>query len=153
MIQLAPNLDLPTVIAERTLYTEDTIPVDALLPMLDQFGIAVDIDIVTTGQRVRSTGSYSMLYDQLIGSHPVVGDRLTWLVVRLDQERNLAALRRRWPAPRIESQGVCASGVSRRTRCPPPPCRKRRACCTRASNSPISGKPGAIWSRRCRDGA
>ncbi|MFD0364570.1 type VII secretion protein EccE [Nocardia sp. GCM10030253] len=97
MIQLAPDLDLPTVIAERTLYTEDTIPVDVLLPMLDHFGIAVDIDIVTTGQRVRSTGSYSMLYDQLIGSHPVVGDRLTWLVVRLDQERNLAALARRGP--------------------------------------------------------
>ncbi|MEU7632242.1 type VII secretion protein EccE [Nocardia sp. NPDC049220] len=97
MIQLAPNLDLPTVISDRTLYTEDTIPVDLLHPMLDHFGIAVDIDIVTTGQRVRSTGSYSMLYDQLIGSHPVVGDRLTWLVVRLDQERNLAALSKRGP--------------------------------------------------------
>ncbi|MFQ6331532.1 type VII secretion protein EccE [Nocardia sp. CWNU-33] len=95
MIQLAPNLDLPTVISEQTLYTEDTIPIDVLLPMLDQFGIAVDIDIVTTGQRVRSTGNYSMLYDQLIGSHPVVGDRLTWLVVRLDQERNLSALAKR----------------------------------------------------------
>ncbi|MEU2036511.1 type VII secretion protein EccE [Nocardia amamiensis] len=95
MIQLAPNLDLPTVIGEQTLYTEDTIPVDVLYPMLDQFGISVDIDIVTTGQRVRSAGSYSMLYDQLIGSHPVVGDRLTWLVVRLDQERNLAALSKR----------------------------------------------------------
>ncbi|WP_228002896.1 type VII secretion protein EccE [Nocardia australiensis] len=97
MIQLAPNLDLPTVIAERSLYTEDTMAVEVLLPMLEQFGISVDIDIVTTGQRVRSTGSYSMLYDQLIGSHPVVGDRLTWLVVRLDQERNLAALARRGP--------------------------------------------------------
>ncbi|MEV6427527.1 type VII secretion protein EccE [Nocardia sp. NPDC051463] len=97
MIQLAPNLDLPTVISERSLYTEDTMSVETLLPMLDHFGIAVDIDIVTTGQRVRSSGSYSMLYDQLIGSHPVVGDRLTWLVVRLDMERNLAALARRGP--------------------------------------------------------
>ncbi|WP_280441598.1 type VII secretion protein EccE [Nocardia brasiliensis] len=95
MIQLAPNLDLPTVIAEKSVYTEDRLPVATLLPMLDHYGIAVDIDIVTTGQRIRPTGSYSMLYDQLIGPHPVVGHRLTWLVVRLDQERNLAALRRR----------------------------------------------------------
>ncbi|MFR9770514.1 type VII secretion protein EccE [Nocardia sp. SC052] len=109
MIQLAPNLDLPTVIAERTLYTEDTIPVDLLLPMLDQFGIAVDIDIVTTGQRVRSTGSYSMLYDQLIGSHPVVGDRLTWLVVRLDQERNLAALSKRGPCSVVAPKALASA--------------------------------------------
>ncbi|WP_280241702.1 type VII secretion protein EccE [Nocardia abscessus] len=109
MIQLAPDLDLPTVIGERTLYTEDTIPVDLLLPMLDQFGISVDIDIVTTGQRVRSTGSYSMLYDQLIGSHPVVGDRLTWLVVRLDQERNLAALSKRGPCSVVAPKALASA--------------------------------------------
>ncbi|WP_245567456.1 type VII secretion protein EccE [Nocardia vinacea] len=97
MIQLAPNLDLPTVISEKSLYTEDVVPVGALLPLRDQFGITVDIDIVTTGQRVRPASSYSMLYDQLIGSHPVVGSRVTWLVVRLDQERNLSALSRRGP--------------------------------------------------------
>lgn len=97
MIQLAPNLDLPTVIAEQTIYTEDTVSVESLLPMLDHYGIDIDIDIVTTGQRVRSAGSYSMLYDQLIGSHPVVGNRLTWLVLRLDQERNLKMLARRGP--------------------------------------------------------
>src|SRR5690606_17540611 len=66
MIQLAPDLDLPTVIADTSIYTEDTVPVDALVPLLDHYGIQVDIDIVTTGQRVRPTGSYSMLYDQLI---------------------------------------------------------------------------------------
>lgn len=97
VIQLAPNLDLPTVIAEHTVYTEDTVRVETLLPMLDQYGVAVDIDIVTTGQRVRSAGSYSMLYDQLIGPNPVVGNRLTWLVVRLDQVRNLPVLAKRGP--------------------------------------------------------
>lgn len=109
MIQLAPNLDLPTVIAEQTVYTEDTVPVDALLPMLDQYGIAVDIDIVTTGQRVRSAGSYSMLYDQLIGSDPVIGNRLTWLVVRLDQERNLQALSRRGPCSVVAPKALATA--------------------------------------------
>lgn len=109
MIQLAPNLDLPTVIAEQTVYTEDTVPVDLLLPMLDQYGVAVDIDIVTTGQRVRSAGSYSMLYDQLIGPNPVVGNRLTWLVVRLDQERNLSALSRRGPCAVVAPKALATA--------------------------------------------
>lgn len=95
MIQLAPDLDLPTIIAEKSIYTEDTVSTAMLLPMLDHFGISVDIDIVTTGQRIRPIGSYSMLYDQLVGRHPVVGHRLTWLVVRLDQMRNLHALTQR----------------------------------------------------------
>lgn len=95
LIQLAPNLDLPTVIAEKTIYTEDTVSVNSLRSLLDHYGVAVAIDIVTTGQRVRPAGSYSMLYDQLIGPHPVVGNRLTWLVVRLDLERNLSLLSRR----------------------------------------------------------
>ncbi|MFF2554685.1 type VII secretion protein EccE [Nocardia sp. NPDC058058] len=95
MIQLVPNLDLPTIITDQTVYTEDTLPIALLLPLLEQYGITVDIDIVTTGRRARSNGDYSMLYDQLIGSHPVIGDRLTWLVVRLDQHRNLETLTRR----------------------------------------------------------
>lgn len=109
MIQLAPDLDLPTVIADTSIYTEDTVPIDALVPLLDQYGIQVDIDIVTTGQRVRPTGSYSMLYDQLIGSHPVVGDRLTWLVVRLDQERNLRVLNRRGPCEVVAPKALAAA--------------------------------------------
>ncbi|MBU3066834.1 type VII secretion protein EccE [Nocardia sp. NEAU-G5] len=106
MIQLAPDLDLPTIISDKLIYTEDTVSVAGLLPMLDQFGIAVDIDIVTTGQRLRPTGSYSMLYDQLIGSQPVVGHRLTWLVVRLDQERNLPALSRRGPCETVAPKAL-----------------------------------------------
>ena len=109
MIQLAPDLDLPTVIAEQTLYTEDTIGVGMLQPLLDQYGIAVDIDIVTTGQRVRPGGSYSMLYDQLLGSHPVVGNRMSWLVVRLDQERNLDVLRRRGPCEVVAPKALASA--------------------------------------------
>ncbi|NEW40657.1 type VII secretion protein EccE [Nocardia cyriacigeorgica] len=111
MIQLAPDLDLPTVIADKTIYTEDTVPVDALVSMLDHYGVAVDIDIVTTGQRVRPTGSYSMLYDQLIGTHAVVGDRLTWLVVRLDQQRNLDVLARRGPCAVVAPKALAAAAL------------------------------------------
>ncbi|MFE4459542.1 type VII secretion protein EccE, partial [Nocardia tengchongensis] len=97
MIQLAPDLDLPTIIGEHSLYTEDTVPIEALLPLLEQYGLTFDLDIVTTGRRARAEGDYGVLYNQLIGSQPVVGERRTWLVLRLDQESNLAALRRRGP--------------------------------------------------------
>ncbi|MEV0032731.1 type VII secretion protein EccE [Nocardia sp. NPDC050793] len=109
MIQLAPNLDLPTVITEESVYTEDTLPVSAVAAMLDQYGLTVDIDIVTTGQRIRSTGSYRMLYDQLIGPHPVVGNRSTWLVIRLDLDRNLAVLARRGPVTAVAPKALAAA--------------------------------------------
>ncbi|MGW4241953.1 type VII secretion protein EccE [Nocardia sp. NPDC004722] len=97
MIQLAPNLDLPSILAENGVYTEDTVPIGLLAPLLDQYGVAVDIEIVTTGRRTRALGDYDRMYEQLTGANPIVGERFTWLVIRLDQERNLAALLRRGP--------------------------------------------------------
>lgn len=95
MIQLAPNLDLPSVIGEESIYTEDTIDAVMLTRLCEQYGLTFDIDIVSTGRRVRKVGSYGELYDQLIGPRPIVGQRLAWLVVRLDQGSNLRELQRR----------------------------------------------------------
>ncbi|MGX1778175.1 type VII secretion protein EccE [Nocardia brasiliensis] len=112
MIQLVPNLDLPTVIADTTIYTEDTVPVSMLLPLRDQYGVSIDLDIVTTGSRTRSTGGYTRLYDQLIGATAVVGSRVTWLVVRLDERHNLAALSRRGPVATV-APGALATAAHR----------------------------------------
>lgn len=109
MIQLAPNLDLPTVVGESSAYTEDTVPIAALAALLDQYGPVVDIDIVTTGRRIRQVGGYGPLYDQLIGSHPVIGDRLTWLVLRLDAVRNRAVLSRRGPCEVTAPKALAAA--------------------------------------------
>ncbi|WP_067721962.1 type VII secretion protein EccE [Nocardia yamanashiensis] len=109
VIRLAPDLDLPTVIADRTVYTEDTVPVDLLLRMLDQYGITVDIDIVTHGRRTRADLDYSKVYDQLIGSRPVIGQRSTWLVIRLDQRRNLQVLTRRGPCAESGPRALAAA--------------------------------------------
>ncbi|MBL1079783.1 type VII secretion protein EccE [Nocardia sp. 2] len=100
MIQVAPNLDLPTVIGEDSIYTEDTLDTDLLARLCEQYGLSIDIDIVTTGRRVRQIGSYGDLYGQLIGPRPVVGQRLTWLVLRLDLHTNLRQLQRRGPTAR-----------------------------------------------------
>ncbi|WP_338760370.1 type VII secretion protein EccE [Nocardia vulneris] len=112
MIQLVPNLDLPTVIADATIYTEDTVPLSVLLPLRDQYGVSIDLEIVTTGSRTRSTGHYTMLYDQLIGATAVVGSRVTWLVARLDERRNLAALSKRGPVVAV-APGALATAAHR----------------------------------------
>lgn len=112
MVQLAPDLDLPTIIGGGSTYTEDTVPVPMLVGLLDQYGIVLDIDIVTTGQRVRSAGSYGMLYDQLVGTDPAVGERLTWLVLRLDIERNMEPLARRGAAA-VEAPKALATAAHR----------------------------------------
>ncbi|MEV6280155.1 type VII secretion protein EccE [Nocardia sp. NPDC051832] len=109
MIQLAPDLDLPTVVGDKTVYTEDTVPLALIGDLLDQFGVDIDIDIITTGRRLRAGGGYSMLYDQLIGAQPVVGDRLTWLVLRLHPERNLAVLARRGPVARTAPEALASA--------------------------------------------
>ncbi|MFB8281057.1 type VII secretion protein EccE [Nocardia colli] len=109
MIQLIPNLDLPTVIADTTIYTEDTVPLSVLLPLRDQYGVAIDLDIVTTGSRTRSSGAYAMLYDQLIGTTAVVGSRVTWLVARLDERRNLAVLSRRGPVAAVAPKALATA--------------------------------------------
>jgi len=111
MIQLAPDLDLPTVIAKDATYTEDTLSIEALSAMLDQYGIAVDIDVVSTGRRVRPVSNYGLLYHQLTAGHPVVGERFTWLVVRLDVERNLAVLARRGQLARVAPKAVATAAI------------------------------------------
>ncbi|GEM31297.1 hypothetical protein NN3_23040 [Nocardia neocaledoniensis NBRC 108232] len=118
MVQLSPNLDLPTVVSSGGLYTEDAVSLSTLRPLLDHFGIGVDVDIVATGRRVRPAGTYSMLYDQLIGSTPAVGERLTWLVIRLDTARNLAALKRRGPVAEAGPRALASAAhrIARRLR-------------------------------------
>jgi type VII secretion protein EccE len=111
MIQLSPNLDMPTVIAEAGNYTEDVVPVAMLATMLDQFGVQVDIDIAAVGRRVRTDATYGMLYQQLIGRHPVVGDRQTWLVVRVDGERNRTVLAKRGSVEQAAMKAVAAAAV------------------------------------------
>ncbi|WP_069164530.1 type VII secretion protein EccE [Nocardia altamirensis] len=91
----------------------------AMLARLLRFGDAVvGIDVVAAGHPLpRGTGHYSS-YRRALEGLPLVADRTTWLIVRLDPLANLAALRARGSARRTLAAAtlritarLCQSGV------------------------------------------
>jgi ESX secretion system protein EccE len=94
-VQLLGMAHRPTLFTGSTAtYTENTVDVAELLPLLHQsLGLAIDsISVVSAGSRRRSTGDYPRVYDTLIGTPPYAGQRETWLIVRIASLPNAEAL-------------------------------------------------------------
>lgn len=94
-LQLLGKAHRPTLFTGSTsTYTENTVDVTGLLPLLHQsLGLAIDsLSVVTAGARRRSTGDYPRVYDTLIGTPPYAGQRETWLIVRTASFPNADAL-------------------------------------------------------------
>ncbi|MBV8346730.1 MAG: type VII secretion protein EccE, partial [Mycolicibacterium sp.] len=74
--------------------TLDTVPLEVIGDLLHQFGdLELDnIDVVSAGSRVAPDGRYTPHYDAIIGDRPAVGQRRTWLVLRLCPQACLKAL-------------------------------------------------------------
>ena len=74
--------------------TFDTVPLDVIGALLRQFGGLQlhSIDAVSAGSRVAPDGRYTPRYDEIIGDRPAVGERRTWLVLRLCPQACLKAL-------------------------------------------------------------
>ncbi|GAB4666664.1 type VII secretion protein EccE [Mycobacterium avium] len=63
------------------------LPLDAVTAGLEQFDVRLEgIDIVSAGARraPKTHHPYAPVYSAEVGDHPAVGQRRTWLVVRLD---------------------------------------------------------------------
>ncbi len=94
-VQLLGKAHRPTLLTGSTAtYTENTIDVAELLPLLHQsLGLAIDsLSVVSVGSRRRSSGDYPRVYDTLIGTPPYAGQRETWLIVRIASLPNAEAL-------------------------------------------------------------
>lgn len=101
-VQLLGKAYSPTLLTGSTsTYTENTVDVAALLPLLrHSLGLSVhSISLVSVGARRRNIGDYARLYDTLIGTAPYAGQRETWLMIRIVALEgvlaNADALRRR----------------------------------------------------------
>lgn len=83
-----------TVLVPDGADTLDVVPLDAIGSLLRQFGgLELDsIDVVSAGSRVAPDGRYTPRYDEVIGDRPAVGDRHTWLILRLCPQACLNAL-------------------------------------------------------------
>jgi len=80
----------PSALDHHRVASPARLPVAAVADGLRQFDLSVDsIDIVSIGLRRASDRHhrYASVYSGLIGDHPAVGQRRTWLVVRFDVRR------------------------------------------------------------------
>lgn len=85
----------PSALDHHRVASLATLPVAAVADGLRQFDVTLEsIDIVSVGRRRASERhhSYAAVYSSLIGDHPAVGQRRTWLVARFDAERSARAV-------------------------------------------------------------
>ena len=71
------------------------LPLEAVAAGLRQFDVSLDgIDILSVGARraPKTHHPYAPVYSGLVGDHPAVGQRRTWLVVRLDALESARAI-------------------------------------------------------------
>jgi type VII secretion protein EccE len=94
MIELHGRAFAPTVLVPAGADTTDTVSLEAISALLHQFAaLELDcVDVVSVSQRVAADGRYTPKYDEIIGDRPAVGQRRTWLVVRLCPQACMAAI-------------------------------------------------------------
>ncbi len=85
MIALHGRSYAPSVLAADGVDGTDTVPLHVAGQLLRQFGGLElhSIDVVAVGRRTAADGRYTPRYDEIIGDRPAVGQRRTWLVLRL----------------------------------------------------------------------
>lgn len=94
MIALHGRPYSPTVLVPTGAETVDTVPLDAIESRLRQFaGLELhSVDLVQVGSRVAADGSYTPKYAEIVGDRAAVGERRSWLVLRLCPQACLAAM-------------------------------------------------------------
>ncbi|WP_308160116.1 type VII secretion protein EccE [Mycolicibacterium goodii] len=94
MIALHGREFSPTVLVPEGADSRDTVPLGPVCALMRQFGGLElhSIDVVSIGCRTPLNGRFTARYDEIIGDRPAVGDRRTWLVLRLNPRACMQAL-------------------------------------------------------------
>jgi type VII secretion protein EccE len=94
MIALHGRAFAPTVLVPEGADTPDTVPLEVIGNLLRQFGGLElhSIDVASVGSRTARSGRYTPRYDEIVGDRPAVGERRSWLVLRLCPQACLRAL-------------------------------------------------------------
>ncbi len=85
----------PSALDHHRVASLATLPVAAVAQGLRQFDVTLEaIDIVSVGMRRASARhhNYAAVYSSLVGDHPAVGQRRTWLVARFDATASARAI-------------------------------------------------------------
>lgn len=97
-VEVEPSLVLTTEEASASLAAGSALPLALVGSMMHQYGIDIDIDIVQAGCHVPPGTAYRTVYAQFVGPRPLVGQRRTFLVLRLNVIHNLKRITERGPS-------------------------------------------------------
>lgn len=89
--------------------TGSDLPLALVASLMSQYGLHLDIDIVSSGRHVPAGTAYRTVYSQAVGPRPLVGQRRTWLVLRLDDLDNLGEATERGPSRRGAPAALAAA--------------------------------------------
>lgn len=78
--------------------TDGALPLDLVVSLMRHYDLNLDIDVVSTGRHVPSGSAYRTVYSEIVGPRPIIGQRRTWLILRLDTRENLADIVARGPS-------------------------------------------------------
>lgn len=114
MVQLESDLAQPRVVTDSASpLTNDLVQLETICAALHQNDVALEADIVSTGRRYRRGPQHVTLHAQQAGTdRDLQSERLTWVVLRLDPQQNLAAIARRGPA-KVHAWFVMATAAQR----------------------------------------
>lgn len=96
-VEVGPELALTTEAGGRTVSGSE-LPLALVVSLMSQYGLAIDIDVVEAGCHVPPGTAYRTVYSQSVGPRPLVGQRRTWLVLRLNALDNLDRIIERGPS-------------------------------------------------------
>ncbi len=107
-IELAPVLAETRLHGDRAI-TNGTVPLELLASMMTQYGIEVDIDVVSTGCRVPEGPAFRASYAQSIRFYSAMAQRSTWLLLRMDMQRSLDGIVGRGPSKVAAPRALAAA--------------------------------------------
>ncbi|SOJ55690.1 ESX-2 secretion system protein EccE2 [Mycobacterium simulans] len=89
--------------------TDSALSLDLVVSLMRHYDLNIDIDIVSTGRHVPSGSAYRTVYSEIVGPRPVIGQRRTWLILRLDAKENLADIVARGPSGRAAPKALVSA--------------------------------------------
>jgi type VII secretion protein EccE len=107
-VEVAATLGLNKEAGGRSISVSE-LPLSLVVSLMTQYGLVIDIDIVQAGCHVPAGTAYRTVYSQFVGPRHIVGERRTWLVLRLNSFDNLDRIVERGPSRRAGPKVLAAA--------------------------------------------
>jgi len=108
VVEVGPTLALTTESGGRS-NSGSELPLSLVVSLMSQYGLNIDIDVVEAGCHVPPGTAYRTVYSQFVGPKHLVGQRRTWLVLRLNSLENLDRIVERGPSRKAGPKALAAA--------------------------------------------